>query len=91
MADDDSRPGLAPAPTPTRASKQARARYLVLSVQRLLGGGLIMLGLLALNGALGWGKMAGAVLVIVGLVDFAVLPIVLARRWRTPRQGSKAE
>ena len=75
MADDD------PHSTPDRA----RARYLVISVQRLLGAGLILLGLLALNGALGWGKIAGGVLVILGLVDFAVLPIVLARRWRSPR------
>ena len=66
------------------AADRARARYLVISVQRLLGAGLIMLGLLALNGALGWGKAVGVVLVVAGLVDFAVLPIVLARRWRTP-------
>ena len=80
MVDDNSRPGLASDP----AADQARARHLVLSVQRVLGAGLIMLGLLALNGRLPWGRLAGFVLVIIGLVDFAVLPIVLARRWRTP-------
>ena len=82
MADDDLQSGRASDPR----SDRARARYFIISVQRLLGSGLIMLGLLALNGALGWGKTAGVVLVILGLVDFAVLPIVLARRWRTPAE-----
>ena len=80
MVDDEPRPGL----VPDAAADQARARYLVLSVQRVVGAGLIMLGMLALNGKLGMGKIAGGLLVVVGLIDFAVLPIVLARRWRTP-------
>jgi hypothetical protein len=63
----------------------ARPRYLFLSLQRLIGAGLILLGLLALNGGLGWGKSAGVVLVLVGLIDFAVVPILLARRWRSPK------
>ena len=83
MADGDHRT--------VRAADKARARHLVISVQRLLGAALIVLGLLALNGALDWGKTAGAVLVILGLVDFAVLPIVLARRWRTPSPTNHAE
>ena len=74
----------APAWCPTQRSTRPARAILVLSVQRVVGAGLIMLGLLALNGKLGMGKIAGCVLVVVGIIDFAVLPIVLARRWRTP-------
>ena len=70
---------------PENTPDPARGRYLFLSLQRIIGAGLIMLGMLALNGALDWGKTAGVVLVVVGLIDFAVVPILLARRWRTPK------
>ena len=70
---------------PDNAPDPVRGRSLFLSLQRLIGAGLIMLGMLALNGALDWGQTAGVVLVVVGVIDFAVVPILLARRWRTPK------
>lgn len=63
----------------------ARNRFFVISFVRLGGAVLLMFGLIAANGRL-WGlpRAAGIVLVIVGAIEFAILPRLLARRWRSP-------
>lgn len=73
-------------PEPDRGRDPARARFYIIAGQRLLGAGLIMLGLLAVNGALAWGAAIGWALLALGLVDFAIVPILLARLWRSPRR-----
>ena len=91
MADNrnEDRPGLAP-PTdrpgtdPSAGRRDpARARFYFIAGHRVLGAVLIMLGMLAMNGALDWGEGVGKVLAIVGLIDFFVIPLVLARMWRS--------
>ena len=64
----------------------ARARFLAIALIRISGAAMIMLGLLALNGALDWGATVGGALVVLGIFDFAVVPILLSRRWRSPPQ-----
>jgi hypothetical protein len=49
----------------------------------VIGAVLIMLGILAMRGALDWGEDLGKVLAIVGLIEFFVIPLVLARLWRS--------
>lgn len=86
MADD--RPGLAPStesrpghdPTP---KDPARARFYFIAAHRVIGAVLIMLGMLAMQGALDWGEGVGKVLAIVGLIDFFIIPLVFARMWRS--------
>ena len=73
------RPG-EPAP-----SDPARARFLFIAVQRLVGAALVVLGMLAMQGALDWGRGVGTVLAIAGLIVFFVVPLFLARAWRTPK------
>lgn len=63
----------------------ARNRFFVISFVRLGGAVLLMFGLIAANGRLGGlPRAAGIVLVIVGAIEFAILPRLLARRWRSP-------
>lgn len=77
----DERPGLTPPPAPGR--DPARARFWFIAAHRIVGAVLIMLGMLAMQGALDWGAGIGKVLAIVGLVDFFLIPLLLARMWRS--------
>jgi hypothetical protein len=64
---------------------QARNRFFVLNLVRLSGAAMLTFGLLTVAGALPTLPMiAGYALVVIGLVDFLVVPPMLARRWRTP-------
>lgn len=63
----------------------ARARFLFISAHRLVGAALVIFGILAMQGALDWGKGLGKVLAITGLIVFFVIPLFLARAWRTPK------
>ncbi len=85
MADD--RPGLAPtpapAPPPTPGGDPAKARFYFIAAHRVVGAVLIMLGMLAMQGALDWGEGVGKVLAIVGLIDFFLIPLLLSRMWKS--------
>lgn len=61
----------------------AKARFYFIAAHRLVGAVLVVLGMLAMQGALDWGGGVGKVLVIVGLIDFFLIPLVLARMWRS--------
>lgn len=63
---------------------QAKSRFLVLQVVRLTGVLLGVAGLAILAGKIDLPRIAGAVLVVVGVVDAFVAPAVLARRWKSP-------
>lgn len=81
---DDERPGLAPQ-TPRDPSKPDPAilRFWFIAGHRLFGAILVVLGLLAMQGVLDWGKDLGKVIAIVGLIEFFVMPLVFARMWRS--------
>ncbi len=61
----------------------AKARFLFMAAHRVVGAVLVMLGMLAMQGALDWGKDIGKILAIVGLIEFFVMPIVFARMWKS--------
>ena len=80
----EERPGLVPPPEHDPAKPDpARARFWFIAGHRVIGAVLIMLGMLAMQGALDWGKDLGKVLAIVGLIEFFVIPLVFARLWRS--------
>lgn len=86
MADD--RPGLIPDPAapPDRGPAKndpARARFYFIAAHRVVGAALVVLGMLAMQGALDWGEGVGKVLAIVGLIDFFIIPLFLSRMWRS--------
>ncbi|MCX7865307.1 MAG: hypothetical protein N2423_09795 [Novosphingobium sp.] len=50
----------------------------------MTGVGLVLLGLVIINGAIGLPSIAGYVIFIVGLLDALIVPVLLARAWKTP-------
>jgi membrane protein YdbS with pleckstrin-like domain len=62
----------------------ARARFMIISLTRVLGVILVVCGILVVRDAVALPHAAGWALLAVGLVDVFVVPQVLARRWRTP-------
>ncbi len=64
----------------------AKKRFFVISITRLSGAILVMLGLLVVNGNIDWPTMVGYALVAIGLVEMFLLPLMLARRWRSPTE-----
>lgn len=67
------------------AGDPAAARFYFIAAHRLVGAVLVGLGMLAMQGALDWGKGLGKVMAITGLIVFFVVPLFLARAWRTPK------
>lgn len=62
----------------------ARGRWMVINVTRLAGVVMVVVGLLGLQGVFEYPAIAGYVLVGVGLLDIFVVPLLLARKWRSP-------
>lgn len=63
----------------------ARSRFFVLALLRLGGAVLIMFGLIIAAGRFpDLPRAAGIVLTLIGALDFALVPRLLARRWRSP-------
>lgn len=68
----------------------AKKRYIAIVAMRLAGALLVLIGFVLIRG--GWelagqptDRWIGVVLVLIGAFDFAVMPRLLARRWRSPR------
>lgn len=71
--------------TPTPPTDRERARFAMIALHRLLGVVLILTGILVTQGAIDWPEKLGWALMALGMVDVFVVPLVLARKWRTPR------
>lgn len=97
MSDQPSSPdeGRAPLPEttaqtsapmrPAVSEAASRRRFLIISLSRLVGIGLVMLGLLFDNNVLigpEWLKFA---LLAAGVMVIFITPRYLARKWRSPR------
>lgn len=72
------------------AASTAKMRFIALSLFRIIGALLVMAGFALIAG--GWqltdqpnDRIIGIIFVLFGLFEFAVMPLILARRWRTPR------
>lgn len=71
--------------TPDEAEAQARNRYFVITAMRMLGAAMVVFGIMITAGRFeGIPQAAGYVLAVIGLIDIAIVPRALARRWRTP-------
>ena len=70
--------------TPPPSEDQARGRFVIINVARLSGVIMVLLGLLILEGGLDVPEVVGWVFLPIGLFEVFVLPLILARRWRTP-------
>lgn len=67
------------------AEDLARRRWLAISVLRLMGVAMTMVGLLIINQVIALPEMVGYVLIGLGLLDTFLVPQFLARKWRTPK------
>ncbi len=64
----------------------ARSRYFTISMIRLAGVALVLAGALVVRQIIEWPVEAGYVLIVAGLFDVYIVPQVLARKWRTPKE-----
>lgn len=65
---------------------RAKQRFMILTMLRLTGVVMALFGLMIIAGKIDVPKLAGYVLFVIGLADTMLVPPLLARRWRTPRQ-----
>ena len=68
----------------------ARTRFIAISAMRVMGAIFVLAGFVLIRGGLDLAgqpadRWIGVALVLLGAFDFAVMPKILARRWRTPR------
>jgi len=61
----------------------AKARFLTIQAVRLSGVVTAVLGALVLGGILPLPEIAGYILVALGVAEIFIIPIVLAKRWRS--------
>jgi len=64
----------------------AQSRYFAIVAVRFASVALILLGILVVRRVLELPETLGYVLLVAGLAGFFVMPAVLARRWRSPKE-----
>ncbi|MDG5749098.1 hypothetical protein P8Q88_13015 [Qipengyuania sp. XHP0207] len=64
----------------------AAARFWLMQLLRLSGAVLVMIGAAIMAEAIDLPFAIGLLLVLLGLAEFFVVPRLLARRWRTPKE-----
>ena len=62
----------------------ARGRWLTINVLRLGGVAMVIAGMLGTRQVLAMPMIAAYALIAVGLLDIFLVPLFLARKWRTP-------
>lgn len=69
--------------TPEEETK-AQYRFLVINICRITGAIMLVIGLAVIaREAFGLPKAAGYVLFLVGMLDFLLVPVFLAKRWKS--------
>lgn len=71
------------------ADTLARKRYFALASMRVMGAIFVLAGFALIRGGFEVAgqpadRWIGVAVVLIGAFDFAVMPKILARRWRTP-------
>lgn len=61
----------------------ARRRFITIQAVRLAGVAFVVLGMLIVSGRIPWPVWLGYLLLVNGLVDVFIIPLRLARKWRT--------
>ena len=66
------------------SNEVARNRWLAISLMRIAGVAMVVIGLLGTQGAIAMPDWAAWLLLAVGFADVFLMPTFLARRWRSP-------
>ena len=65
---------------------KAQQRFLVLNLVRIGGAIMLAIGLAVIsNGTFGLPVAAGYVLFLIGMFEFMLVPLLLAKRWKSPK------
>lgn len=64
----------------------AANRFWIMQAMRFSGMVLAIFGALILGQIIDLPQFVGAIFLVLGAVDFFIVPIVLAKRWKTPDQ-----
>mgnify|MGYP005811179641 CR=1 FL=1 len=72
------------------ADALAKKRYFAIAAMRLMGAILVLAGFVLIRGGVELAgqptdRWIGVAVVLIGAFDFAVFPMLLARRWRSPK------
>jgi hypothetical protein len=62
----------------------AQGKWMIMQAVRLAGVVQVVLGILVITGKIDWPAVIGYVLAGNGLLDVFVIPLVLAKRWKSP-------
>ncbi len=62
----------------------ARARWLAITAVRLAGVAVVVVGIFGVRGVIELPDIACYILIGIGLFDVFLVPLLLARKWRTP-------
>lgn len=65
------------------AKDPAKARFVAISLIRLSGALFVLLGVLIAEGRIALPWPVGAALAVAGVFDVFVMPVILARRWKS--------
>ncbi|HKX90702.1 MAG TPA: hypothetical protein VJM13_15930 [Sphingopyxis sp.] len=69
----------------------AKKRFFAITMMRLMGAAFVAIGFILIGGGFALAgqpadRWIGVAIVLVGAFDFAVMPLILARRWRSPKE-----
>lgn len=69
----------------------AKKRFFAMTIMRLMGVAFIAIGFILISGGFSLvgqptDRWIGVAIVLIGAFDFAVMPLLLARRWRSPKE-----
>lgn len=75
---------------PDEPADAARNRWVTIQAMRVLGFALAILGIMMSQNAVNFAgevnREVGYLFVVLGLIDGFVMPIVLARKWSSPKE-----
>jgi len=66
------------------SGEAARNRWLAINAVRVAGVAMVLVGLLVVREVIPEPAWAGYTILAVGLADVFLVPLLLARKWRTP-------
>lgn len=67
---------------PNKADEElAKKRFLTIQAARLAGVVIILIGLTIVAGVIPISEYIGYVLVVIGLIETLIMPVILARKW----------
>lgn len=65
---------------------RAQYRFLILNLVRISGAIMLVLGLAIIaRGVFDLPELAGYVLFAIGIIDFMLVPLLLAKKWKSPK------